>query len=270
MSRALAREVFLAFGLVSILLGSMYLSTGTFPPMVVVESGSMMHDEDGQVGVIDPGDLVLVINPDRKNIVTFVEATDSQNENFGYKTHGMEGDVIVFSKNGGSDTPVIHRALLKAVENESGGWDVPGTTLRGVDSINLTLDYSCQSYHGNTHDLRINNWVPSHEGYLTTGDNQDSNGCRIDQLSATGQDGRNGLLDENNNPVTAVKDEWVIGIASTEIPWIGAAKLLFSPPPSASYVTDKTWTMLGLVIATILVAPSILDMISRNPSSEEE
>ena len=33
----------------------------------------------------------------------------------------MEGDVIVFRKNGGSDTPVIHRALLKAIENDSGG-----------------------------------------------------------------------------------------------------------------------------------------------------
>ena len=46
----------------ALLLGSMFLSTGTFPPMVVVESGSMMHDDEGQIGAIDPGDLVLVIN----------------------------------------------------------------------------------------------------------------------------------------------------------------------------------------------------------------
>ena len=39
----------------------------------------------------------------------------------------MPGDVIIFRKNGGSDTPVIHRALFKAVENPNGGWDVPGT-----------------------------------------------------------------------------------------------------------------------------------------------
>ena len=73
MSNALAREIFLATGLVALLLGSMFLSTGTFPPMVVVESGSMMHDDEGQIGAIDPGDLVLVINPERKDIVTFVE-----------------------------------------------------------------------------------------------------------------------------------------------------------------------------------------------------
>ena len=62
MSNALVREIFLAIGLVVLLLGSMFISTGTFPPMVVVESGSMMHDDEGQIGVIDPGDLVLVIN----------------------------------------------------------------------------------------------------------------------------------------------------------------------------------------------------------------
>ena len=124
MSNALVREIFLAVGLVVLLLGSMFLSTGSFPPMVVVESGSMMHDDEGQIGVIDPGDLVLVINPERKNVVTFVEATDPLDDNFGYESHGMGGDVIVFKKNGGTDTPVIHRALLKAIANESGGWDV--------------------------------------------------------------------------------------------------------------------------------------------------
>ena len=70
MSNALAREIFLATGLVTLLLGSMFLSTGTFPPMVVVESGSMMHNDEGQIGAIDPGDLILVINPERKDIVT--------------------------------------------------------------------------------------------------------------------------------------------------------------------------------------------------------
>ena len=98
MNNTVFREVFLAGGLVSLLLGAMYLSTGTFPPMVVVESGSMMHDDDGKIGVIDPGDLILVVNPERKDVVTYVEATDPSDENFGYESHGMYGDVIVFSK----------------------------------------------------------------------------------------------------------------------------------------------------------------------------
>ena len=175
-----------------------------------------------------------------------------------------------YRKNGGSDTPVIHRAMLKAVANSSGGWDVPGTTLRNVDSITWTLDYQCPSYHGGTHDLEIKSWVPSHEGYLTTGDNLDSNGCKVDQRVATGDDPRNGLTDENGNPVLAVKDEWVVGVASTEIPWLGAAKLAFSG--TSHQVTDTTWRSLAMVIAGIISVPYLVELVSerRSASSEEE
>ena len=95
----LAREATLAIGLVTILLGSMWVATGSFPPMVVVESGSMMHEDEGSVGAIDPGDLILVMNPDRVEIVTYVESTEEGNENFGYESHGMAGDVIIYRKN---------------------------------------------------------------------------------------------------------------------------------------------------------------------------
>ena len=71
------REALLAIGLVLLIQGSLWIATGQFPPMVVVESGSMMHDtEDGSLGAIDPGDLVLVMNPNRVDIVTYVEAMD--------------------------------------------------------------------------------------------------------------------------------------------------------------------------------------------------
>lgn len=270
-----AREAMLAGGLVILLLGSMWAATGSFSPMVVVESGSMMHTEEGSIGSIDPGDLVLVMNPDRVDIVTFVEATEEGNANFGYETHGMAGDVIIYQKNGGSDTPVIHRPLLKAVANESGGWDVLGTTLRNVDSVTWTLDYQCP-YHGGTYDLMIDRWVPPHEGYLTTGDNVDSNGCKIDQLRATNPDASeqyirgNGLKDENGNPVLAVKDDWVVGVASAEIPWLGAAKLFFSG--TSSSVSDQTWRGLGVVIAVIIAVPYILEtaMDRLRPYSDEE
>ena len=269
-----AREATLAIGLVTILLGSMWIATGSFPPMVVVESGSMMHEEEGSVGAIDPGDLVLVMNPDRVEIVTYVEATEEENENFGYESHGMAGDVIIYRKNGGSDTPVIHRALLKAVVNSSGGWDVPGTPLVNVDSITWTLDYEC-SYHGGTYNLKIDRWEPNHEGYLTTGDNPDSNGCNIDQLRATNPEASetyirgNGLKDENGNPVLAVKEEWIIGVAATEIPWLGAAKLAISG--TSSSVTDSTWRSLAMVIAIIIVTPYLMEAIAvrRGENTED-
>jgi len=270
------REALLAIGLVLLILGSLWIATGQFPPMVVVESGSMMHDtEDGSLGAIDPGDLVLVMNPNRVDIVTYVEAMEEDNQNFGYTSHGMEGDVIIYSKNGGSDTPVIHRAILKVVSNNSQEgeetWDVLGTSLRNVKSVNLTINYPCK-YHGGTYNLEIIDWVPNHSGFITTGDNPNSNGCKIDQLAATGQDGRNGLKDEAGNPVTAVKDEWIIGVASSEIPWIGAIKLFTSN--THHFVTEETWTNLSFTILFVICTPMIYDSIFRKNekpfNSEEE
>ena len=101
-------------------------------------------------------------------------------------------------------------------------------------------------------------------------DNEETNGCKIDQRVATGDDPRQGLRDEFGNPVTAVKDEWVVGIASSEIPWIGAAKLILSPDPGASQVTQKTWTSLSLVVATIFIAPLVVEYIFDHRSDEEE
>ena len=267
MSSGIEREATLALGLVVLLLGSMWVATGSFPPMVVVESGSMMQEEEGSLGAIDPGDLVLVMNPDRADIVTFAEATEPGNENFGYESHGMAGDVIIYKKNGlESYTPVIHRALLKAIANSSGGWDVPGTTLRNVDSITWPLlGYEC-TYHSGVYNLTIYGWEPSHEGYLTAGDNND---CMIDQPSANQPQQGSGFF-VDGEPVQAVRGEWISGIASTEIPWLGAAKLVISG--TSDQVTYTTWRSLMLTIAVIISVPYILEFVMgrREQSDEEE
>jgi len=267
------REAILATGLVILLLSSMWIATGTFPPMVVVESKSMMHDEDGDgiaeasIGTIDPGDLVLVMSPERVEVVTFVESTDESSEDYGYESHGMPGDVIIYRKNGGSETPVIHRALLEVKHNQSGGWDVPGTTLRNVETVTLTLDYECTSFHRENYQLTIEDWEPSNEGYLTAGDNNLRNDCMIDQPSANSRQGM-GLSDSSGHPVLVVKHEWVVGVASSEIPWIGAIKLLTSG--SEGDVTSSSWTNLTLTIALILASPIIFESASAALKQSEE
>jgi len=261
----LVREAILAGGLVVLILSSMWLATGTFPPMVVVESKSMMHDEeDGSIGAIDPGDLVLVMSMERTDIVTLVEATQEGNENYGHESHGMHGDVIIYKKNGGSETPVIHRALLEVRLNESGGWDVPGTTLVNVESVTWTFDIEC-SYHGGTYNLQVEQWVPPNEGYLTAGDNND---CMIDQPSANQQGRGAGLFDSSGNPVLPIEDEWVVGVASSEIPWIGAIKLLTSGNHGS--VTSNSWSFLSLTILLILASPLIIDYSSSLLFRSEE
>ena len=262
----LVREGSLALGLVVLLLGSMWISTGSFPPMVVVESGSMMHDEDGSVGAIDPGDLILVMNKNRADVVTFVEATEVGNENFGHESHGSPGDVIIFSKNGGLDTPVIHRAILEVVQNGS-GWDVPGTTLRNVQTVTWTLDIDCSSFHG-SYNLRIEDWEPNHSGFLTSGDNN-ADGCMIDQSGVSSNGPASGMRDSNNEPVEAVKDEWIVGVASSEVPWIGSIKLITSG--NWEEVTPRSWYSLTLLILLILGLPVVIEQFQeRNSRSEEE
>ena len=262
----LVREGSLALGLVVLLLGSMWISTGSFPPMVVVESGSMMHHEDGSVGAIDPGDLILVMNKNRADVVTFVEATEAGNENFGHESHGSPGDVIIFSKNGGLDTPVIHRALLEVVHNGS-GWDVPGTTLRNVQTVTWTLDIDCSSFHG-SYNLRIEDWEPNHSGFLTSGDNN-ADGCMIDQSGVSSNGPASGMRDSNNEPVEAVKDEWIVGVASSEVPWIGSIKLITSG--NWEEVTPRSWYSLTLLILLILGLPVAIEQFQeRNSRSEEE
>ena len=272
------REVLLAFGMIAVLFGSLVLMTGSTPPMVVVESQSMMTSDESQIGVIDPGDIILVTATDRRTIVTYVEAIEEGSPVEGHSVHGLPGDVIIFSKNGGLDTPVIHRAILFAKANQTVAplngiceegvldelllgpdgivgaciltWDVPGTEVRNATSINLALPgYSCHS-HGH---LVVSDWVPHHEGYLTTGDNLRSNGCTLDQYIATGDDSHfSGLRDENGLPVTAVRPIWVSGIAGPEVPWFGIVKLAASS--NASEVTTDAWMNLGTAVVVLILA----------------
>ena len=178
----------------------------------------------------------------------------------------MPGDVIIYRKNGGQDTPVIHRALLEVVANGS-GWDVPGTSLRNVDTVSWTLDYE-SSYHGGTYNLRVESWEPEHSGFLTSGDNN-FGGCMIDQPSANSQGQGGGLVDASGNPVEPVLDDWVVGVASSEVPWIGTIKLATSG--TSGSVTAKSWYSLTFTILAILLSPIAVETVSAwNSGNDEE
>jgi len=278
------REILLAAGMILVLYGSLVLMTGSSPPMVVVESQSMMTDDESHVGIIDPGDIILVTEPEKREVVTYAEAVEIGGQYHQYSTHGMPGDVIIYKKNGGNDTPVIHRAILFALANEtkpvenngtciqgeldelfvaSDGsigaciltWDVKGTSVLNVTSISMNLTgYSCQP-HGY---LMIQDWIPEHEGFLTSGDNPRTNGCTIDQLTATGYSGSGphyfGLRDEFGNPVTAVRPQWVSGLAGPEVPWFGIVKLAASN--NSSQVTSDAWT--SLLVSVVILLSSVM------------
>ena len=109
--------------------GVCFLYTGNWPPVVVVESESMMHSNtESFLGVIDTGDLVLVKTiGSRDDVVTYAQGKADD-----YSTYSDYGDVIIYRKNGYGDvTPVIHRALVWLEYNQtSDNFDIPD--LRGL------------------------------------------------------------------------------------------------------------------------------------------
>ena len=287
--RTLVRELVLAGGMISLLVLAMWAHTGSMPPLVVVESNSMQHEKSGEVGTIDAGDLVLVHSPDDNRIITFAEATNPSSSYFGYESLGLEGDVIIYKRNGESDsTPIIHRALFEIAIGESSpaddqgqcsqgvlwesvcitSWSVPGSDQMNVEKINLIFNgvntgkYACggvAAQHGSEW-FSVENYTPMNPGYITLGDNND---CNDDQgIFEFAQ----GLSSIHSGMIRPVQDDWVIGISGAEIPWLGTVKLMVSggDSPGVSQVPGPSFMFLMLFVGAILVAPMVIEpMINR-------
>lgn len=285
--RTLARELILAAGMISLLVLAMWAHTGSMPPLVVVESNSMQHDSDGEIGTIDAGDLVLVHSPDDNRIITFVEATNPDSVHYGYESLGMEGDVIIFERNGETDsTPIIHRALFEIVvsdtvptndesECEEGvfwegvcatKWSVTGTDQVNVEKINLIFDgenvgkYECGEIAGHNESkwYIVEDYTPISPGYITLGDN---NNCDDDQK--VGKYTQSGLMSFHSGIVRPVQKEWVIGISGAEIPWLGTVKLMVSggDSPGVSQVPGQSFVFLITFVGAVLVLPMVIDPV---------
>lgn len=287
--RTLVRELVLAAGMITLLVLAMWAHTGSMPPLVVVESNSMQHDSDGEIGTIDAGDLILVHSPDDNRIITFAEATDPESDYYGYESLGMEGDVIIYERNGESEsTPIIHRALFEISIGESvpaenqddceGGvfwnglcitsWSVPGSDQVNVKEINLVFDgvntgkYACggvAAQHGSDW-FSVENYSPMNPGYITLGDNND---CNDDQgVFEFAQ----GLSSIHSGMIRPVQEDWVIGISGAEIPWLGTVKLMVSggDSPGVSQVPGLSFVFLIAFVGIVLAAPAVIEpMVNR-------
>ena len=298
----------LAVAMIAFLVLGLWAHTGTMPPLVVVESSSMIHEENGEVGSIDAGDLILVMDTPYDSIITFAEASDRNNKYHGYETHGMEGDVIIYHKNGDEGTPIIHRAILRvepsqttspnrlaandsdycpnggtwdsAVEDEDGEigtcvltWSVPGTNITNSETITIRFDgynagyYDCKRMaHANVEPyLVVWNWQPKHSGIVTLGDN---NQCSVDQggLVVNGSSG----IHSASGVAGPVREDWLVGVAGGEIPWLGTVKLMLSgaDSPGTQYVPGSSFLFLAMVIGGIIFAPVGLEVMLKKIMQE--
>jgi signal peptidase len=256
----LFKDILIAILIVIIILSSLWAYTGQFPssPMVVVTSGSMMHNSGsyGRIGTIDPGDLVLVKAVDnREDVKTRGESNEPTTA---YKSYGDYGDVIIYRPMGNRNrTPVIHRAICW-IECNGNKYTVKEYGIINGSAINIP-------------ELKLSNYRPKHSGFITMGDNND-NTC-----------------DQSGNICEQpVKPKWIIGKARGELPWFGLIKLSLvgnpdyrpdSDPLYEKYGSMKIfkavapsdiWACLGISIAVIIAIPVSLDIYGYYKRKEYE
>ena len=282
---AALRDALVLVAVFGILLGGLWVYTGTWPPAVIVESGSMMHaDSDVSYGrswltagpaTIDPGDLVLVKDVDGiDDITTQVEG--------GTERYGKTGDVIVYyPANNRARTPIIHRAVAY-VEVQGSGEDTTywvrwgadaacegGAAKRERDGRSWCVydaegiyvpSVPIQGYGSTLQDP--NPYKPVRSGFLTKGDNPVTN-TQTDQLS--------GLSHDERGTPSPVQMEWIEGKGRGELPWLGLIKLALAgrpneaSPPAAwtkvgsAYAPKDLWVMLGISLFLLVGVPLLYD-----------
>ena len=212
---SLLRDILVALMAVLIVLLILWTYTGQWfaAPMVAIESGSMEHDNSpfGRLGTIDAGDMVLVQKVYTKSdLIThggnFGGAKEKEDpSNFFY---GDWGDVVIYKPLGRDDvSQIIHRAICWIEYNDDNTYSIKEYGIENVDSITIN-------------ELGLNNYRPSHSGFITQGDNPLTND-RCDQSG--------GICSE------PIKLEWISGKARCELPWIGTINLLFNDFVSGSF-----------------------------------
>jgi signal peptidase len=239
---SLIRDILIALLLVLIILTALWAYTGQWfgAPMVAIESGSMQHRDEpyGRYGTINAGDMVFLVKTHVKSdIVTNIE---KDSNNFYY---GKYGDVIVYMPYGDKDRDqIIHRAMCWVEYNEEDQtYNVKGYNLSHVKSITIP-ELGLSNYKSN----------PPHSGYITKGDNPDTN--------PTCDQGSGGICDE------PIKFEWVSGKARGELPWIGTLNLFFNDitqgKSTVANVPQDCIVCLIILIIILISIPVALDLYS--------
>lgn len=258
----------MALVIVAVVLGAVFAYTQVWPPMVVVESASMMHGGDSLFGVVDTGDLVLVQRASRRgDVVTYVEGRAT-----GYATYGDFGDVLIFNVPGQGGSPIIHRPILYVEWNgTANGYDVPSLT--GLDrsaweaaygnlapaeepvGLNGVLRIFNAGYRRDlTLEIDLGEFAARarYDGYITMGDG-----------NAYAYGGGRARPDSwliPHDPST------IVGKARGELPWFGLLKLTLFPTDNCCPMgwgdpraPGNSWDALAVSLVLIVAAPFAVD-----------
>ena len=217
---SLIRDIVVALLVVLLILTILWSYTGQWfdAPMVAIESGSMMHRDEpfGRLGTIDAGDMVLLVKVNSKDDI-LTRGYDYSGEmakgDGGFQSYGDYGDVIIYRKYGNTEEDqIIHRAMCWIEHHKE--YETYSVDEWGIDNESyITIS-----------ELGLNQYKPSHSGFITKGDNPITND-RCDQAG--------GICSE------PIKPEWITGKARFELPWIGTINLLFNDLISGSLWDSK-------------------------------
>ena len=267
-----------------ILIGGVYAYSGVNPPFSTINSSSMQHiNDESRIGTIDTGDMVIVKDPDRHDIVTYVEGSKT-----GYSKFGEYGDVIIYKT---QTNNIIHRAMihltLKDIEyhgdeimcqtwyipslegyndwtltkngsnvlNDDTIWNPVENTIR-IEKDHKEIVFELTDVGYSDVDVPIKLWYlgldkeEGYNGYLTKGDNANTN-KNFDQTS---------LSQMRNKLVT---EEDIKSIAMMEIPWLGCLKLLINGKNTDQIPTNSIVDLIVSIVVIIAIAFALNYVLTR-------
>jgi len=262
---SLLRDVGLALLIVVVIMLILFAYSGIWPPMVVIESGSMQHSDDtSYIGAIDTGDLVLVKKvTGRGDVVSYIEG-----KAIGYRTYNDYGDVVIYRRGGSYiTTPIIHRAILWLEWNSTNNsFNAPDLALleQGVDwnvsgsdspyDITGNIILYGMGYENKTVIIQLNSFE-KHSGFITMGDH-------------------NCAKWPNAYDHSIVHEDWIEGEARGELPWFGLIKLSFSGDIHWGDGPKNSWYNLAIALTILIATPILLDFVSdllaKRKNAEEE
>lgn len=256
------RRLILAIGVIVIVIVAGYAAlvsyTGSTVPFSSIVSESMQHDNHrSEIGVIDTGDIVVVQDPDKTDIQSYVEGVGT-----GYESFGNYGSVIIYNR-GGDQNPVIHRAILWIDYNGDGTWSAPdlmniqghwyyqyenpdGTYTRGTDCNHIRGTLFFTDLDGKTPYINLDALPVKQSGFLTMGDNPVTN-LNFDQQS--------GII----NHLISMDD--IRSVPILEIPWMGSLKLLLNGSDNLSHVPNSVPSLI-MEIVLVFSALFLLDFLT--------
>lgn len=188
-STTYVREIVMSVGALIVIGSLLFAASGVWPPLVTVESTSMVPH-------LNKGDLVFVQDEQRFVPDAAYDGTGvvpaRTGAKVGYTTFNQPGDVIVYAPNGDRGRkPIIHRAHFWVNEGENWYGKANSASLAGADSC-----------------TELANCPAPHAGFITKGDAN----SQYDQIG--------------ENPLSEpVRSKWVIGTAEFRIPYLGWVRI---------------------------------------------